>query len=462
MDVCERKLLNQMRKKKEILLTTPAKFTQKSNNNFFLLENFMKDKNMNSKISNDNSKPQLVEKDKEEIVFITKDFSLAPDKSTYFSFTEPILSVKRSSDGGFVFDRHYTNFKAGDKLFIWLTVNRAGNEHVVAHIQTKNNKNYSFGFGYWGEFEDSYLRDHPFSVKQLERQQVKDDIERKPGALYTPDYLFELRLNQQVDKPQNTFIKLIASAVLTNTNIQSLNSRFDLLTNVDTDLIVLNLIQVIKAKPIYYMANIIKFDDIQYCSWSTERGETNCAGFIERIFSDDIHCPGNPQKHYNPDPDTCVQISPLNSCDDFSDDYIIEDQSFKRRNDSSFSLQEQNSPSEDRQSKYLRNTSFNGNGNENLVIPSLVTPGLVTPSLVTPVTVRRTRTLARQSASKVGTMQPTTRMRTRSMLQFISKVTSPKRRKSSATKKKISKRKSPSYKTKSSKKSQSLLRKKIV
>ena len=315
METCERKLLRAMKKKYYLLDSNPKVFDGISTAEYRLLKDLS---SIKSKVGGDTDKPIRFSTNS---IFVDDTFQLN-DKSTYFSFTEPIISLKKFRNT-FEFQRNYHTLEPGDRLFIWLTLNREGAEHIVCHIQTKDNRNFSFGFGYFGDLGPTARSSRTMytqarDVLTMLSVGMLHETERHAGALYTPDYLFERRVRDQITKPSGTFIKLVASSLLTPEHIQIMSARFDQITNLRS-LLFVSLQQVRKKEPIYYMSNYIKFDDMEYCSWTGAgvSGETNCAGFIEILFRDVLSCPGGLfSRRYNPDPETCMQISDIVPCDD--------------------------------------------------------------------------------------------------------------------------------------------------
>lgn len=322
LDICQKKIIKEMKKKYENMDQLDVTI---SNGKLKELKNFLKYSKTRNKIHLNHKKVNL----RGTSIILDEGVVLRNNRSTYFSFTEPI--VFPNNEGNFI--RNYKTISPGDKLFVWVTYNREGAEHVVVQIQSRDRqRNISFGFGYAGNYDSD---NKAYSKVQKIRNVVagiskytpkflgirREEIERHQGSIYTPDYLFELRLKQQILKPKQSFLKLIVSAILTQENVDAINLQFDLIENIQKNLIALPIYQVKPDAPVFYMGNHVKFPDLQYCTW-TEDGitsETNCAGFVEHLFDKILSCKGYLgglfTSHYNPAPENCTQISKVESCD---------------------------------------------------------------------------------------------------------------------------------------------------
>ena len=159
------------------------------------------------------------------------------DKNTdWFQFTKPIIEpgfrqIVRKRHKKLEYTtvpstlRHYKNFKKGDLLTVWQTIGKNGPEHLVCAI-VSNKTIYSFGFGYAGAGEKMTKvsakapRFAPFI------SDLVHTIDYHPGAIYTPDYLFEQRIYDQIIK-KRTQVRLIANSYLTDEHIHLFHEEFD-------------------------------------------------------------------------------------------------------------------------------------------------------------------------------------------------------------------------------------------
>lgn len=232
----------------------------------------------------------------------------------FFSFTEGMLGVKSESE----YRRNYLDIKAGDRLFIWQTLSKDGPNHIVGHIfLTESQKHLSFGFGYLGEsIKPSMIKRMTSSIVRgtLYLASVKDiDTSTREGVIYTPDYLFEHRILQQLSNQKDKYLNLIASAVLTQNHVDKIKAKFDRISQPYK-----SLLHVLVMRPSwdhYYLSYQVKIDDLVYCAYSvgTSKTKTNCAGFLQTLFGDIISCPGF-RSHYRPAPEKCYQISKKAAC----------------------------------------------------------------------------------------------------------------------------------------------------
>jgi hypothetical protein len=235
-------------------------------------------------------------------------------RNNFSSFTDGLFEFKNDDE----FIRPYKEIKAGDKLFIWQTLGMKGPDHIVGHIVTASGKNFSFGYGYLGhEITDSSLQKYIGApVRQmLYMMDIKEvDTSLRQGVIYSPDYLFEHRIRQQLTKGKGRYLKLISSSVLTDEDIAIFGSKLDMILTPTENMLSVNLISPDQNQ--YYLSYYIKFQDVVYCAYSIlhNKAYTNCAGFLETMFSNIISCPGVLAK-YRPAPEHCRQISVPSPCD---------------------------------------------------------------------------------------------------------------------------------------------------
>ena len=112
--------------------------------------------------------------------------------------------------------RNYRNFKPGDPVRIWATLDRRGTAlHLSCEIEN-DGRRYSFGFAYAGAGKPE---------QRLGR--VAHPVSEIDGAIYSPDFLLASRLAQQVARPQAEYLRLVGQGVLTEKHVERIRQRFD-------------------------------------------------------------------------------------------------------------------------------------------------------------------------------------------------------------------------------------------
>jgi hypothetical protein len=141
-----------------------------------------------------------------------------------FNFADPFIDIFNND-----IVKNYEKFKENDKIFIWAIIDQKGSYvHMVAHVVTAENEHFSFGFGY---YTDS--KSHNVKSKKLNKIKTKlqlNVLSHNDSSLYLPDYLFEKKILQQLTKPQNTYLKLIASSELKLEHLNTITKLFDKIT----------------------------------------------------------------------------------------------------------------------------------------------------------------------------------------------------------------------------------------
>lgn len=153
------------------------------------------------------------------------------DKNTeWFSFCKPVLyggfKYKTTETGELVKKpktiRPYRQFREGDLLTIWQTLGAGGAEHLLCVIVHKGQL-YSFGFGYQG-LGEKQQKVNPRIASVFSKFIHIVDVH--PGSIYTPDYLYEIRMYDQILK-KRTQLKLIANSYLMPHHIIAMRKDFD-------------------------------------------------------------------------------------------------------------------------------------------------------------------------------------------------------------------------------------------
>ena len=117
--------------------------------------------------------------------------------------------------------RHYLRFAVGDPVRLWATVGRSGASHLCCEIESRGRR-YSFGFAYAG-------------VGKVEEKLGAwgHAISEAPGAIYSPDFLFAWRLQQQYRRPGSEYLRLVGQGLLTASHVSALRARFDTIKDDD-------------------------------------------------------------------------------------------------------------------------------------------------------------------------------------------------------------------------------------
>ena len=157
------------------------------------------------------------------------DVNYIDKNSDWFSFTKPVIyggfEYKLSALGELIqkpkTKRPYRQFREGDLLTIWQTLGAGGAEHLLCVIVHKGQL-YSFGFGYQGlgEKQQAYPKIPSIFSKFVHLVDVH------PGSIYTPDYLFEMRMYDQIVKKRSQ-VKLIANSFLMSHHLEAMRKDFD-------------------------------------------------------------------------------------------------------------------------------------------------------------------------------------------------------------------------------------------
>jgi hypothetical protein len=259
----------------------------------------------------------------------TNNFVLFGDQSAVeFSFTQPLIEYDK--DG--VLLHNYNNIKVGDRLLIWQNIDAHGNvAHLTAHIITRDGKHYSVGFGFSGK--KTYTGRLP---NVAGKQFMQENLGTAPGAIYTPDNVFEQKLLSQCTKARGVFVRLISAVDITQehlTNMQEAFSRVDfskppkptlrftivpdegsseekagLVQKIETMMTLgmydaqynreleeyMEYIRTPGAKYqcIYSLGYSMDFP-LEYCKYSGKRSVAhtyNCASFLHHVFADSIDC----------------------------------------------------------------------------------------------------------------------------------------------------------------------------
>jgi hypothetical protein len=148
------------------------------------------------------------------------------DKNTeWFQFCKPVIyggfENKRTADGKLM-QKPKTMFRKGDLLTIWQTLGAGGAEHLLCVIVHKGQL-YSFGFGFRGMGEKQQSL-NPKIASVFSKFVHLVDVH--PGSIYTPDYLFEIRMYDQILKKRSQ-VKLIANSYLLPHHIEAIRTEFD-------------------------------------------------------------------------------------------------------------------------------------------------------------------------------------------------------------------------------------------
>ena len=177
------------------------------------------------------------------------------------------LYAKMDKDGGFAFNplttsvqwtelikpmvelnnnldviKNYEKIKLGDRILIWQTLDKDPTDpgHLSCVIDCKSGEKYSFGLG-----TNSSKKVEPKSLLRegLSNIPLGDLTTLTEGLILSPDPIFLHKLTDQLNKPDKTYIRLVASAEINETSIALIRKEFDQI-NYENDLFVALNVQI--------------------------------------------------------------------------------------------------------------------------------------------------------------------------------------------------------------------------
>lgn len=242
---------------------------------------------------------------------------------------------------------HIDEINIGDRINIWTTYNKFSisekKAHICCQIITKNNKNFTFGFGTdYMECIGRFQKNNNIANTFLKQKFSKCKL-----IFNTPDSIFEKKLLYQKSHPNRRYVKLIGSSNINSEQIENIKKIIDNLeiNNINLEIIrikhnlfndqiqnkikiinqeVINLFNNTRNKNYINNASIIelnkndmfciynsfefKIPNLQYCAFSSKSKESyNCSSIIFDLFKDVITCGGSIIENIIVHPALCSQ-----------------------------------------------------------------------------------------------------------------------------------------------------------
>jgi len=127
-------------------------------------------------------------------------------------------------------DEQYINnwekINIGDIVRIWGTLEKSGTiGHVVLEITTSDNMIISVGVGYFGSLDDvkfDKIESSRYGIIQL----LSNVLNRKKAVLYSPDYIFNMKIYYNYNYPNRSYIKLLSQSIITKDEHSMLFTMF--------------------------------------------------------------------------------------------------------------------------------------------------------------------------------------------------------------------------------------------
>ena len=236
------------------------------------------------------------------------------------NFTLPMITKSMKSDTDDSITRFYNLINIGDEITVWGTINMEKQlhmklkktKHICILIKTKNGYIFSFG------------------LTTLNANTINENTIN----ICTPDYIFEQKILNQIQKQQNKYVKLISKTTLSKQNYDSIinifnnansndfetirnihiklysfdkhnlnsikNKQFINYSNQTNDL--LNNTRELRENNInnkFFWMMFFQFNydiDMKYCEYASSRKgnkRINCASFVEKLLGDLITCTGS-------------------------------------------------------------------------------------------------------------------------------------------------------------------------
>lgn len=259
-----------------------------------------------------------------------------------YVYSSPIVTFENNN-----VINHINEISIGDRINIWTTYNKFSisekKAHICCQIITKNNKNFTFGFGtdYMnciGRFQKNNNIANTF---------LKQTFSKCKLTFNTPDNIFEKKLLYQKLHQNRKYVKLIASSninseqlenikkILTSLEINDINIEIIRLkhnifnTQIQNELKIINqevINQLNETRIHQYVNNAsiielnkndmfciyksygFKVPNLQYCTLSSKSNKSyNCSSIIFNLFKGIISCGGNIIENIIIHPSLCTQ-----------------------------------------------------------------------------------------------------------------------------------------------------------
>jgi len=121
---------------------------------------------------------------------------------------------------------NWEKINIGDVVRIWGTLDKSGGiGHVVLEITTSDNMIISVGLGYFGSLDDvkfDKIETSRYGIIQL----LANALHRKKAVLYSPDYIFNMKIYYNYNYPKRAYIKLLSQSIITKEEHSMLFSMF--------------------------------------------------------------------------------------------------------------------------------------------------------------------------------------------------------------------------------------------
>jgi hypothetical protein len=127
-------------------------------------------------------------------------------------------------------DEQYINnwekINVGDVVRIWGTLDKSGKiGHVVLEITTSDNMIISLGLGYFGSLDDvkfDKIESSRYGIIQL----LANALHRKKAVIYSPDYIFNMKIYYNYNYPKRAYVKLLSQSIITKEEHSMLFTMF--------------------------------------------------------------------------------------------------------------------------------------------------------------------------------------------------------------------------------------------
>jgi hypothetical protein len=229
--ICEDKLLKYYERKFKYFTNVNLEQNETNSAEFFDILKLDKCKKENIYSNEDVEKNSVV---------LTSEFSdgkntlnygvILPSKNQpWFRFMDPIIEIS----GFQTLQRNYKQIEIGDRLYIWVTLNKEGEgQHLTGVVVTRDNKHIGFGMGYDMESIFSVSPDSAFDLTTPMMQALALKLNPEgiyEARLFSSDLIIENQLLRQFTTPDFKGVRLIAAAELNADYVLYLNKEFDLI-----------------------------------------------------------------------------------------------------------------------------------------------------------------------------------------------------------------------------------------
>lgn len=121
---------------------------------------------------------------------------------------------------------NWEKINVGDVVRIWGTLDKSGTiGHVVLEITTSENMIISVGLGYYGSLDDvkiDKIETSRYGIIQL----LANALHRKKAVLYSPDYIFNMKIYYNYNYPKRSYVKLLSQSIISKEEHSMLFTMF--------------------------------------------------------------------------------------------------------------------------------------------------------------------------------------------------------------------------------------------